>query len=96
MTIKFESGKKLELWVKDNGKFEGFAVFLNGTLVKQIGDQMTHKFPIEEPSSGAAIVIHFGGVDGGISAIIDVTDAANRQKLDGQDGLKHSYLIEKA
>jgi hypothetical protein len=95
MTIKYAEDQQLELWVKDTGQFEGFAIFLNGSLAMQIGDQTTRKIPITRPSPSAAIVIHFGGVDGGISAIVDVTDAAAPQKLADHEGLKHSYLIER-
>ena len=96
MPIKYAEGKQLELWVKDTGQFEGFALFLNGSLAMQIGDQTTRKIPITRPNPSAAIVIHFGGVDGGISAIVDVTDTSAPEKLADQEGLKHSYLIEKA
>lgn len=91
MPIKYADGKKLELWVKDKGAFDGFALFLNGSLVTEVGDQDTHKFPIARPAESAGIVIHFGGVDGGISAVVDVTDKP--EKLADAEGLKHSYII---
>src|SRR6185369_5420076 len=94
MPIQYQDGKQLELWVKDTGQFEGFALFLNGSLAMQVGDQTTRKIPITQPNPSAAIVIHFGGVDGGISAIVDVTDPAAPHKLEHQNGLKHSYLIQ--
>lgn len=90
--IKYKPG--LELWVRDTGQFEGYAVFLNGTLVQQVGDQLTNKFPIGQPSALTPIVIHFGGADGGISAIVDVSNPPSQVKLEAQSGLKHSYLIE--
>lgn len=96
MAIDYKQGRKLELWVRDTGVFEGFALFLNGEQVDEVGDQSTQKYAIERPEANAAIVIHFGGADGGDSAVVDVTDPKSKKRLEKQSGLQHSYLIHRA
>jgi len=94
--IEYRPGMQLQLWARDTGIFEGFAVFVNGSIVKVIGDQLTHKFPIPMPQSDESIVINFGGSDGGISAIIDVANPGGPNTLEQQTGLNHGYIIRPA
>lgn len=94
MFVEYAEGKRLQLWVRDVGAFDGFAVFLDGHLVCEIGDQTTRKFPIERPDGVSSIVVHFAGRDGGVSAIVDVTDETAKVRLEGQEGLRHSYLVK--
>lgn len=95
--ITYPPGKQYQLWVRDSGEFDGFAIYVNQTLVRQVGDQLTHKYPIVPPVPGGPsplpIVIHFGGNDGGVSAIVDVTVPNDEQVIEKQLGLKHSYLV---
>jgi hypothetical protein len=91
MGIKYREG--LELWVWDSGVLEGFAVYINGQLLDEetiIG----MKYPIAKPESGAAaIVVKFGGADGGATKIVDTK--ANNQVVEHQDsGTSHGYIIE--
>jgi hypothetical protein len=96
MDIEFPAGKKLELWVRDTGLFDGIAIFLNGAIIKRVGDQSTHKFVILRPREREEVAVTFGGNDGGISAIIDVTDPNQTVALGKQDpthGLTHKFVL---
>ena len=91
--INYPANKNYELWVRDSGEFDGFAVYVNNALVNVVGDQQTHKYPVEHPAAPLAITVTFGGSDGGVSAIVDVTDPNNQAVVEKQKGLKHSYLV---
>jgi hypothetical protein len=75
--IDYREGQKLELRVQDRGGFDSFAIYLDGLLFTEVADQKPHSYPIARPSDVTAIVVHFGGNDGGTSAVVDVTDAAH-------------------
>ncbi|MDQ2643857.1 MAG: hypothetical protein M3020_08595 [Myxococcota bacterium] len=97
MEVNYSDGKKLQLWVKDRGELDGISVFLNGHLVRCFADQVTHKFPLERPPESVKLLVAFGGNDGGVTAIVDVTDGNNelvvaRQKP--EDGMKHEYVLK--
>lgn len=94
--VEYKPGMQLELWARDTGLFEGFAVFVNGSIVRVIGDQLTHKFPIPMPNKDESIVINFGGRDGGISAIIDLAHPGGPNTLEDQEGVNHGYIIRPA
>lgn len=94
--ISFPAGRQLELWVRDTGELDTFAVFLNGNLAERVSDQTrTHRFPFDRPVTSSAIVVHFGGNDSGLTAIVDVTDGQERglAKLTAADGNRHSYIV---
>ena len=91
--INYTQGMKLELWVRDTGLFEGFAVFVDGSIVKVIGDKKTHKFPIPRPNGDPSIAINFGGQDGGTSAVIDVANPGGPNTLETQTGINHGYIV---
>jgi len=91
--INYTQNMKLELWVRDTGLFDGFAVFVDGSIVKVVGDQQTHKFPIPRPTGDESIAINFAGQDGGTSAIIDVADANAPNTLETQTGINHGYIV---
>lgn len=97
MIIDYPSAQKLELWVIDSGARDTVAVFLNGRLVEFIADRSVHQYSIERPPEGTAIAIavHFGGNDGGFSAIVDATHGSPRyaEKLGPNDGMRHSYVL---
>jgi hypothetical protein len=96
MDIEFPAGKKLELWVRDTGLFDGIAIFLNGAIIKRVGDQCTHKFSIARPKDREEVSVTFGGNDGGITAIVDTTDPDQNIPLARQDasaGLTHKYVL---
>lgn len=94
MAILFRDGMKLELWVWDSAKIEGFSVYLNEELIDEQASAGM-KYPIEAPSDSRAVVVHFGGEDGGATKIIDI--AAGGAVIDHQEtGTKHSYLIVRA
>lgn len=96
MDIEFPVGRKLELWVRDTGLFDGIAIFLNGAIIKRVGDQYTHKFSIARPREPEEVCVTFGGNDGGVSAIIDVTDPNQVFPLVKQDvsnGLTHKFVL---
>jgi hypothetical protein len=91
VTIQYKDGMKLELWIWDSGELEGFAVYLNGQFLDE-KNIVAIKYPIGKPDPKSAIVVEFGGDDGGATKVVDV--AANNQVLEHQDsGDKHSYLI---
>jgi hypothetical protein len=92
--IDYQDGMQLELWVRDTGLFDGFAVFVNGSIVTTVGDQKTHKFPIPKPTNSEAIAVNFGGQDGGTSAIIDVADPSQLATLETQTGVNHGYIVK--
>lgn len=92
--VEYTNDVQLELWVRDTGLFDGFAVFVNGSIVQTIGDQLTHKFPIPKPANNQSIAINFGGQDGGTSAIVDVSDANQLVALETQTGSNHGYIIK--
>ncbi len=92
--IDYKVDMKLELWIKDAGMFDGFAVFVDGSLIRKVGDQITHKSTISRPSGVEAIAINFGGQDGGVSAVVDVTDPNNNLTLEKQTGINHAYMIQ--
>jgi hypothetical protein len=98
MVIPYPEGAKLELWVVDTGALDTIAIYLNGSLIDYIGDQTTKKSAIQRPPTGKsiAIAVHFGGNDGGYSAIVDTTggQSKNIQKLGPADGLRHSFILE--
>lgn len=92
--IEYKSGMKLVLMIKDTGGFDGFGVFVNGHLSFPIVfDQQKHRFDIDRPKKAEAVVIRFGGNDGGKSAIFDVSSDPP-QALDRQEGLTHGYVIQ--
>lgn len=91
--IEYSVGQKLQLRVKDVGSFDGFAVFVNGHLIDEIADQDMHAYEIDRPSAPMAVVVHFGGNDGGTSVIVDITDPLHKIPHEKQTGLRHSYLI---
>ena len=96
MDIEFPEGKQLELWVRDTGLFDGIAIFLNGAIIKRVGDQCTHKFRIERPRERQEVAVTFGGNDGGVSAIVDVTNPDQTvalAKLDMTHGLTHRFVL---
>jgi hypothetical protein len=96
MEIRYRERRMLELWVRDVGAFDGIAIYLNGKLIERIGDQQTVKFAIERPPGPTEIIVHFGGNDGGISAVVDVTDIDQQRALGKQtqgDGLRHAYRV---
>ncbi|MEY4547131.1 MAG: hypothetical protein RL685_3326 [Pseudomonadota bacterium] len=95
--IPYPQHKTFELWVRDTGDLDSFAVFLNGQLAERVSDQRkTHKFKIDRPQGSCAVVVHFGGNDSGITAVVDVTNDRERglAKQTPQDGFRHSYLLE--
>lgn len=91
--IDYLAGMKLELWVRDTGLFDGFAVYVNGSIVRVIGDQLTHKFLIPRPQADETIVVNFAGDDGGISAVIDVANPSGPNTVESQEGKNHGYII---
>lgn len=96
MDIQYPSGKTLELWVRDKGEFDGIAIFLNGQIVGRVVDQKTHKFPLMRPPVSTSLRASFGGNDGGVSAIVDVTNANEQMvigKQDAEDGIHHDYNL---
>jgi hypothetical protein len=97
MDVDYAEGRQLELWVRDTGLFDGIAIFLNGQRIRRIGDQITHRFPIDRPPISADITVAFGGNDGGITAIVDVTDGDDNQlvlgRLSQADGAEHTYTV---
>jgi hypothetical protein len=96
MDIEFPGGRKLELWVRDTGLFDGIAIFLNGAIIKRVGDQSTHKFVICRPREREEVAVTFGGNDGGITAIVDVTEPDQMvalAKLDATNGLTHKFVL---
>jgi hypothetical protein len=92
--VEYEKDMKLQLWVRDTGLFEGFAVFVDGSIVTTVGDQKTHKFDIPRPESDEAVAVNFGGQDGGRSAIINVADPDQLMTLETQVGVNHGYVIK--
>ena len=99
-TIKCGSGMKLQLWVKDSGAFDGFAVILNGIQFDDVGDQAVRRYDIPTPAGRTEIAVQFGGNDGGVSAVVDIADKnglPNRKvlaNLGQDDGLRHDYVLE--
>lgn len=97
MDVNYADGRKLQLWIKDKGELDGISVFLNGHLVRSFADQVTHKFPLERAPLSVKLLVAFGGNDGGVTAIVDVTDSANELVLAKQkpeDGMKHEYVLK--
>ena len=97
MEVKYTDGKKLQLWIKDRGELDGVSVFLNGHLVRSFADPITHKFPLERPPQSVKLLVAFGGNDGGVTAIVDVTDSGNElilAKQKPEDGMKHEYVLK--
>jgi hypothetical protein len=91
VTIKYKDGMELELWVWDSGELEGFAVYLNDQFLDE-ESTVGMKYPIAKPDPASAIIVEFGGADGGATKIVDT--AANNAVLEHQDsGVKHSYLV---
>ena len=93
-TIDYPAGRKFELRVKDTATLDQFDVFVNGMLVSHISDDKVHQFEIEPPTPVMAIAVHFQGIDGGKTAIVDATDANNLSIVSSQTGLIHSYLLK--
>jgi hypothetical protein len=91
--IKYAPEQKLQLRVKDVGSFDGFAVYVNGHLIDEIGDQDTHRYDIGRPTAPMAVVVHFGGNDGGTSVVVDITNPMHKIPYEKQTGTRHSYLI---
>lgn len=94
MSIKYVQGKKLQLWVRDTGVFDGFAVYLNGQKIDEVGEQDTKKYDIVRPDAAEKVSVRFGGHDGGVTAVVDVTDPNAKQVLAKQHGMAHEYVIE--
>jgi hypothetical protein len=94
MTIDYPADKTFELHVKDTGTLDQFDVFVNDTLRSHVANGELNTYEIEHPATTIAIVVQFEGVDGGRSAIVDVTDTANPKVVTSQSGLNHSYLLE--
>jgi hypothetical protein len=95
MDIVRLDGMKLELWVKDEGAFDGFAVYFDDDRISRIVDQQTHVYPIPPQEASLKIAVQFGGSDGGISAVVDVVDGNNQVLLGNQQGTRHEYVIKK-
>lgn len=93
MAIKFADGMKLQLWVWDSGDIEGFSIFLNGEFLDE-RTTLALKYDIDAPTGDEAIVVHFAGVDGGATKIVDAAKA-NAVLESQESGLKHSYVITK-
>jgi hypothetical protein len=96
MTISYPTGRVLELWVRDTGQFDGIAIFVDGAIVRKFVDQGTHRIPLDRPSAKVELAVAFGGNDGGISAIVDMTDPKLPEtlgKFAANDGLTHRYEI---
>lgn len=98
MIISYPNTAKLELWVIDSGSLDTLGIFLNGRLIDFIADHQTHKSPIDRPPTGTsiAIAVHFGGNDGGFSAIVDAgkNPVENVEKLGPRDGFRHSFILK--
>jgi hypothetical protein len=95
MAIKYTKSMKLQLWVWDTGDLEGFSVYLNGELLDD-SDAPDLAYDIDRPEkdSSSAIVVHFNGIDGGATKVVDVSNDAKPKTVEHQnDGLKHSYLV---
>lgn len=94
--VKYPDGGRLELWVRDTGTLEGFTVYLDGQKHKRVFDGSVHKFTLPPPSANtfAVIGVCFGGVDGGRSALIDVSDAQNPVTVIQSSGMSHVYEIQ--
>jgi len=87
--IQYKKG--LELWVWDTGELEGFALYLNGELLDEQNVPLL-RYDIGKPDGVSAIVVQFGGADGGATKIVD-TEAA--KVLVHQDsGTNHGYIVE--
>lgn len=96
MTISYPTGREIELWVRDTGQFDGIAIFVDGAIVQRFVDQGTHRIPLERPSAKVELAVAFGGNDGGISAIVDMTDPKlpmTLGKFGTNDGHTHRYEI---
>lgn len=94
MTIDYPADKQFQLWIRDTGKLDTVAVFVNGELSSFIANQSTNKFPIDRPATTVAVVVHFGGADSGHSAIVDVTSGeTGLAQLGPSDGTHHSYIL---
>jgi hypothetical protein len=91
--ISYTDGMVLELWVRDTGLFDGFAVYVNGSVIQKVGDQSTHKFSIPKPTADLALAVNFGGQDGGVSSVVNIADPKNVVSLEKQTGLNHGYII---
>jgi hypothetical protein len=96
--VPYPDKAKLELWVIDSGSLDTLAVFLNGRMIDYIADRKTHAFPIERPPTGTtiAIAVHFGGNDGGFSAIMDASEGEPKtvEQLGPRDGFRHSFMLK--
>lgn len=93
MEINKTTAMKLELWVKDSGNFDGFAVYFDGDKIANVVDQGTHVYTL--PDKGTlSVVVQFGGNDGGISAVVDNKDPNNQTCLGKQDGKRHAYIFK--
>ena len=94
--IEYKDGMKLVLMIKDSGGLDGFGIYLNGHLsFPVIFDQQKHRYDIDRPNKPEAVVIRFGGNDGGKSAIFDISVDPPRA-VERQEGLTHAYFIRSA
>lgn len=98
MTLSYTADMELQLWVRDTGSFDSIAIFVNGKLSMLIADSKTHKFPISRPPESVVVAVHFGGNDGGYSAIVDVKTGKedSLSKLGPDDGFRHSFILKAA
>lgn len=95
-TIEYKEGMKLVLMIKDVGGFDGFGVYVNGHLsFPPVFDREKHRYDIDRPASSEAIVVRFGGNDGGKSAVFDISVDPPRA-LDSQVGITHAYIVSSA
>lgn len=94
MDITRRPGMKVELWVKDSGEFDGFAVYLDGNKIATIVDDKTRSFALPETNADLKVTVQFGGNDGGVSAIVHLMDDNNQSCLGKQRGMRHEYKIK--
>ena len=92
--IEFKSGMKLFLYVWDSGEIEGFAVYVNDTLVTE-RNTLTRKYPLEPLDSGESwgLIVQFAGQDGGATKIVDEATTPQTVLAHQDTGLSHAYMV---
>ena len=93
VSIEYRQGMDLELWIQDTGRVEGYTLYLNGFVIDRKFDGNTHRHPIPRPAAPIAVVVQFGGADGGISQMVDAAGGGRRGVGDGQDAKRHEYVV---